>query len=125
MSDTLSAAAILPPLSDTVPRVTGTFERIPKWLNLVPMVIQWLWLSLLYRSLTLPSAANPLINSGGMVGDGKLEYFRSMGPIAKAATADHIAVKSGENITSIAERMRMAGLSFPIVAKPDIGWCGY
>lgn len=36
------------------PRRTGTMEMIPKWMNLVPMVIQWAWLGLRYRSLTLP-----------------------------------------------------------------------
>src|SRR5689334_6509973 len=103
MSDVLYESAVLPRFTDTTTRVAGTFERIPKWLNLIPMVIQWLWLSLLYRSLTLPSAANPQISSGGMVGDGKLEYFRSMGSVARAATADYIAIEASDPLARIVD----------------------
>ena len=46
-----------------------------------------LLLSLRYRSAVLPSVANPDITSGGLVGEGKTEYFRSMGSHALTATA--------------------------------------
>jgi hypothetical protein len=75
--------------------------------------------------VTLPSAANPHITTGGMVGDGKLEYFHTMGPLARAATADYAALEPGEDLEIALARMDQAGLSFPVVAKPDIGWCGY
>lgn len=104
---------------------TGNFERIPKWLNLIPMILQWLWLSMRYGSVTLPSAANPHITSGGMVGDGKLEYFQSMGLLARAATADFIRVAPGENLQHVLKKMLAVGLVFPVVAKPNLGWCGY
>jgi hypothetical protein len=105
----------------------GSFEQLPKWLNLIPMVAQWIWLGIRYRSFTLPSSANPGITSGGMVGEGKLEYFAAMGDIALAATAEHIGVHNcqGLDADAVVARMRTAGLQFPIVAKPDIGWCGY
>ena len=105
----------------------GRFEQLPKWLNLVPMVLQWCWLGLRHGSFTLPSAANPGITSGGLVGEGKLEYFAAMGALARAATADYLGVvnHAGLPASDIAERMAEAGLAFPIVAKPDIGWCGY
>lgn len=105
----------------------GRFEQLPKWLNLIPMVLQWAWLGLRYGSISLPSCANPLITSGGMVGDGKLEYFATMGPLALAATAEHIGVRNTEglDVGQVIARMQAAGLGFPIVAKPDMGWCGY
>ena len=46
----------------------GTLEALPKWLNLIPIVAQWLWLAIKYRSVTLPSCSNPAITSGGLVG---------------------------------------------------------
>jgi hypothetical protein len=109
------------------PATVGRFEQLPKWLNLVPMVAQWLWLGLRYRSISLPSCANPGITSGGMVGDGKLEYFAAMGSTARAATATHVGVRNlpGLDVGTVSARMREAGLAFPVVAKPDIGWCGY
>jgi hypothetical protein len=109
------------------PVPVGRFERLPKWLNLVPMVLQWCWLGLRHGGIALPSAANPGITSGGLVGEGKLEYFRAMGATARAATADFIAVEQamGASSAAVVARMAAAGLGFPIVAKPDIGWCGH
>ncbi|MEO6137497.1 MAG: hypothetical protein ABIP11_02380 [Luteimonas sp.] len=105
----------------------GRFEQLPKWLNLIPMVAQWVWLAAKYGSITLPSSANPGITSGGLVGDGKLEYFKAMGPFAQAMTADFIAVErsAGLPASTVLSRMCDADLGFPLVAKPDIGWCGY
>jgi hypothetical protein len=60
------------------PPPRGALERLPKWLICVPLALQWLWLGLRHRSLTLPTAANPRITAGGLVGEGKLEYFAGM-----------------------------------------------
>ena len=53
----------------------STLERMPKWLICIPLTLQWLWLALRYRSLSLPTIVNPAITAGGLVGEGKLEYF--------------------------------------------------
>lgn len=106
---------------------TGVIERIPKWLNLVPMVVQWVWLGLRYRSLTLPSAANPAITAGGLVGDTKSEYFAAMGPHARSRVAA-FALFTADGARSVPQAlaaMADAGLTFPVVAKPDLGWCGF
>lgn len=108
----------------TGPRV-GTIERIPKWLNLVPMVLQWAWLGVRYRSFTLPSSINPHITAGGLVGDSKVEYFDCMGALARAAVADYVMVRGGAACTDALASMAGAGLNFPVVAKPDLGWCGF
>lgn len=105
----------------------STLERMPKWLICVPLTLQWLWLAMRYRSLTLPSAANPGITSGGLVGEGKLEYFEGMGPIASAATATYCAVSTHcmPSRAELRQMMRRSVLFFPLVAKPDLGLCGY
>lgn len=105
----------------------STLERMPKWLICVPLTLQWLWLALRYRSLTLPSAANPRITSGGLVGEGKIEYFEGMGPIARAETAAYCAVSTHclPSGAALRQMMRRAVLFFPLVAKPDVGLCGY
>ncbi|MHB1057441.1 MAG: hypothetical protein ACYC0F_06130 [Rhodanobacter sp.] len=109
------------------PPRTGTMERIPKWLNLVPMVLQWCWLGLRYRSLTLPSSANPGITAGGLVGDTKSEYFAAMGPLARSRVAPYATLRvDGPGMLATAlTAMHDAGLDFPVVAKPDLGWCGF
>ncbi len=105
----------------------GDFERLPKWLNLVPMVAQWLWLGLRHGSVTLPSCANPHITAGGLVGDTKSEYFHCMGPLALASVATYVAIKAQgpASLPAALLAMREAGLDFPVVAKPDLGWCGF
>ena len=105
----------------------GDFERLPKWLNLVPMVAQWLWLGLRYGSVTLPSSANPNITAGGLVGDTKSEYFDAMGPLARSRVAGFVMVQPNGAASLVASlaAMRDANLQFPVVAKPDLGWCGF
>ncbi|MEP7186146.1 MAG: hypothetical protein ABI767_09940 [Rhodanobacter sp.] len=116
------------PLSAAAPeRRQALIERIPKWLNLVPMVMQWGWLGLRYGSLTLPSAANPNITAGGLVGDTKSEYFDGMGALAISRVASYVMVRvEGPDVSDAAlSAMHAAGLVFPVVAKPDLGWCGF
>ncbi len=108
-------------------RGRSTLERMPKWLICIPLTLQWLWLALRYQSLTLPTIANPAITAGGLVGEGKLEYFDGMGPIALSATAAYCAVSTHKrhSAAELRQIMQGAGLSFPVIAKPDLGLCGY
>ena len=105
----------------------GLIERLPKWLFVVPMVLQWLLLGLRHRSLTLPTAANPGIPTGGLVGEGKIDYLATMGPVARAAFASTTSfLCRGKDDAATAElALQNAGLAFPVIAKPDIGWCGF
>ena len=106
----------------------GCLEQLPKWLSLIPMIGQWAWLSLKHGSWTLPAAANPQIAAGGMVGERKSEYFRMMGPLAHSHVAQFTLLKNARapSILDDAERvMAEAGLSYPLILKPDIGWCGF
>lgn len=113
--------------SGIVPERVGAFERLPKWLNLIPMLVQWAWLGVRYGSLTLPSSANPRITAGGLVGDTKSEYFAGMGPFARARVAPFATLRP-QGRASLADALSeidRSGLDFPLVAKPDLGWCGY
>lgn len=109
------------------PARRSLLERSPKWLICIPLVVQWLLLALRYRSLTLPTAANPAITAGGLVGEGKLEYFASMGPCALAVTAQYCGVSTHIRYGSaqLSELVQSAGLAFPLIAKPNLGLCGY
>ena len=102
-------------------------EHLPKWLLCVPLVLQWLWLGLRHGSVTLPTAANPGITAGGLVGEGKLEYFAGMGSVARAATVPFFAVRcaGAASLAPVLEEIQQRGFTFPIIVKPDIGWCGY
>lgn len=61
------------------------------------------------------------------MGDSKSEYFRCMGALARACVAPWavIEARGAASITAAMAAMEQAGLDFPIVAKPDLGWCGF
>lgn len=122
-----AAIAPRPPLPGTTLLPRSTLERMPKWMICIPLACQWAWLALRYRSATLPAAANPAITAGGLVGEGKLEYFKDMGPVARQATASYCAVVAGiaRSPLQLVQIMQAAGLDFPVIAKPDLGLCGY
>ena len=105
----------------------GRFERLPKWFNCIPLVTQWLWLGLRHGSFTLPSTANPAITSGGLVGEGKLEYFDSMGALARSYTADYLGIRNegSDSVERALRGMEASGIPFPLIVKPDLGWFGY
>ena len=96
-------------------------ERLPKWLLCVPLVTHWMLLALRHRSLTLPSAANPAIPTGGLAGEGKLECLALIPADLQSSVAPTAAVPPGADAEGV---RRAAGLAFPLVAKPDCGWCG-
>lgn len=97
-------------------------EQLPKWLLCIPLVLQWLWLGVRWRSLTLPSAANPGIETGGLAGESKSDCLAQI----DARYADNLAewrrVAPGQDAIAIRAE---AGFSYPLIVKPDIGWCGY
>lgn len=106
----------------------GALERLPKWLIIVPLAVQWLYLSLRFGGATTPSAANPAITAGGLVGEGKLEYLAQMGALARAATATSIGVRVDHALVDAARlqaAMLAARLDFPVIVKPDLGLCGH
>jgi hypothetical protein len=105
----------------------GRLERLPKWLICIPIGLQWIALGLRYRSFGLPSAANPDITAGGLVGEGKHEYFQQMGADAQAATAAWIKITTGSGCTPVLlePQLLAAGLDFPLILKPNLGLCGH
>jgi membrane protein DedA with SNARE-associated domain len=112
-------------------RKVAAAERIPPVLFYLPLALNWLRLGFRHRSLTLPSAANPAIVTGGMWGETKSSYFYDVAAAERQWIADFVVVKRGNNPNGLpsdighAQRALIdAGLDFPLVAKPDIGWHG-
>jgi membrane protein DedA with SNARE-associated domain len=113
-------------------RKVAMAERIPPALFYLPLVFNWIRLGLRHGSLTLPTAANPKIFSGGMWGETKSSYFYDVALAERQWIADFVIVKRnagarslGGDIERAARGLEDAGLTFPLVAKPDIGWHGH
>lgn len=103
-------------------RMVAPVEVLPKWLLFTPMTIQWFWLGLKYRSITLPSVVNPGIETGGLVGESKFACLDMIAPRFRDRVAETALVAPGHDPEAV---RRDARLVFPLIAKPDIGWCGF
>jgi len=64
------------------------WEFWPAWIFYPPVGIYYLWLAIKYRGLTLPTAANPGIFSGGMVGESKIATLRELMSTSPEFTAE-------------------------------------
>ncbi len=121
----------MPPLS-RADRKVAMAERIPPALFYLPLVLNWIRLGLKHRSMTLPTAANPTIFTGGMWGETKSSYFQDVAPEERKWIADFVLVNRTPDAQDPAADIARAeraladkGLDFPLIAKPDIGWHGH
>jgi hypothetical protein len=127
-ADALGLPAPVAARGTAVPLVSF-FEFWPSWLFYAPIVAQWVGLALRYRSATLPTAANPLIASGGLCGESKLSILDQVSGPARDLLARYTSLRTDPSRpdadTPAAEAaMAAAGLVYPVVAKPDIGCNG-
>jgi hypothetical protein len=117
----------MPPLK--LGKTTSFFEFWPSWLTYTPIVIQWILLSIRYRSLTLPLIANPQLPLSGMVGIGKSELFSQATGELNKSILPWFAVEKNEDLLSdqiqnIKHQIEIKNFSYPLVCKPDIGCRG-
>ena len=96
-----------------------------------PVAAFYAGLALRYRSLTLPTAANPAIYSGGMIRESKSEILDLVPEEQKKWVAPHTAFhlkrESGsldDVVETVKAELNRAGLALPVVAKPDMGQRG-
>jgi membrane protein DedA with SNARE-associated domain len=119
----------MPSLRGLASRI-GAAERIPPKLFYVPIALHWVWLSIRYHSLSLPALANPRIEVGGLWGESKTVYLDMVSGDARRWLARYASMQRGESdaatvLEAARALIRAAQLSYPIVAKPDIGWQGF
>ncbi len=97
------------------------WEYWPFHLVYGPVYLYWAWLALKARSFFFFNAANPGIKYGGFLMESKRDIYDILPPHSYPAT---IFLSAGENITDIDKRLEKNSLSFPLIAKPDIGLRG-
>ncbi|PJE79850.1 hypothetical protein CI610_01163 [invertebrate metagenome] len=117
----------MPPL-DVSDKPVSFFEFWPSYVIYMPVVCQWLMLAVRYRSLGMPLIANPGIALSGMVGESKSAIFAIAQGEAKQKIAPWMTVKAEKKCTSLQEIQKQqeteVNLSYPLVAKPDMGCRG-
>jgi hypothetical protein len=99
-----------------------------QWLNLVPMVAQWIWLSLRHRQRHPALLANPGITPAAWSAKASSKYFAHDGAVGARCHRDQPSACRNvprTDVAAVRARMAQAGLAYPVVAKPDLGWCGF
>ena len=96
------------------------WEFWPPWLAYIPVLPYVLYLGIKHRSLTLFTAANPGIPSGGFVGESKSAILSSLGRVPDFLLLSG-EVPADVRIASVNGFMMARKLTYPIVLKPDVG----
>lgn len=103
------------------------WEFWPGWLFYSPVVIYYLWLALKYRGAMLPTAANPGIFSGGMVGESKMATLSNLMNTSPEFTAEAELLAGStpdERLASLREIRARRNIPYPFILKPDLGQRG-
>ncbi|ENM5903134.1 D-alanine--D-alanine ligase [Vibrio mimicus] len=119
----------MPLLEVDTHRAISPFEFLPSWFFYTPVVLQSLALGLYYRDWRLPLVANPTIRLSGMVGESKHDILSLAGEHARHWISPFITwtVTSHDldvQVEMVLQRLSQADLTFPLVAKPDLGCRG-
>ncbi len=118
------------PSLDDLKKTVSIAEHIPNSILYIPVGLYYFFLSIRYHSLTLPSAANPMIETGGFMGESKSAVLDQVGDEQQKWVAEFVSmprndVEADNDMEKALDIMNKKGLVFPVVAKPDIGWNGY
>ena len=103
------------------------WEFWPAWMFYLPVGIYCAWLALKYRGLTVPTAANPGIFSGGMVGESKMATLKELFLTSPLFTAEAELVAGdtlAARLRSLDDIRARLGMDFPFILKPDVGQRG-
>ncbi len=101
------------------------WEFWPAWLFYLPITVRYLSLAVRYGSLTLPSAANPCMKTGGLIGESKFEILRDLRAIAPEFVPDTELIPiDGDRMAALQRFMASGGITYPVVLKPDLGFRG-
>lgn len=119
----------MPPLEPDTHRCVSPYEFLPSWFFYTPVVIQSFFLGIKHFDFALPLIANPSIKLSGMVGESKHDILSLAGPIAQqwispftTITRTHDSIL--QQTKNAIDEMNQHQLSFPVVAKPDLGCRG-
>jgi hypothetical protein len=98
------------------------WEYWPFGIIQIPLFFMWIFYALRERSLFYFSASNPGILTGGMMGESKFEVLNLVPDEYKPKS---ILCRTPASKEQLVDQMKVAGLSFPVIFKPDLGERGW
>jgi membrane protein DedA with SNARE-associated domain len=118
----------------SIDSLAARLKRIRRWefwspaLFYIPVVAKYLILAIKYRSLTLPTLANPGMYLGGLIGESKFEALADLAAAHPDLVAETHLVPFECFEQQVAQILRLRGaksLTYPLVLKPNIGQRGF
>jgi len=109
----------------TTPRHLTLFENLPNLLIYTPIVVAYFFNALKFRSLSAPKAANPGLTNAGICGESKADILAELARICPDHVPNGIVVitcTQEDFETRLHYQIEEAGLRFPFIAKPDVGY---
>lgn len=103
------------------------WEFWPAWVFYPPVALYCLWLTVKYRGFTLPTAANPGIFCGGLVGESKIATLQNLMESSPEFTAEAELLQGSsaqERLDSVREICKRRSIHYPFILKPDVGQRG-
>ncbi|KAA0993934.1 D-alanine--D-alanine ligase [Dyadobacter sp. UC 10] len=97
------------------------WEYWPFGIVYIPMYFVWFYYSLRARSFFFFNASNPSIRNGGFLMESKKEIYDLLPAEFYPKT---VLARPGEALTAIRAKYTNLKMSFPLIAKPDIGMRG-
>src|SRR5205823_6136180 len=103
------------------------WEFWPAWLFYIPVALYYFWLAVRYRNLSLPTAANPGMATGGFVGESKFEILDQSHATSPDSVAEAFLLDgwtTTDRLLSIHRLCREHAVTLPFILKPDVGQRG-
>jgi len=99
------------------------WEFYPVYIANIPVVLFWIYFGFRSRSLFFFSTVNPVIETGGVLGESKINILNRLPENLIPKTL--FIQKDDLHLAHILELMATAGIEFPVIVKPDIGERGF
>ncbi len=101
---------------------TGSWEYWPLMIFNIPTIFIWLWNAIRSRDLFFVSLTNPGLSTGGFFGTSKTSIISTL---PEAFKPKSFQIKVGATSIQISELLLANGISFPVIAKPEVGERGW
>ncbi len=101
----------------------SSWEYWPSWLANIPVFMVWIWYGIRSLNLFYFSRVNPVIETGGVLGESKINILRRLPQDLIPKTLFFEANEANEDL--ILSKMEEAQIHFPTILKPDIGERGF
>ncbi len=99
-----------------------SWEYWPIYIFNIPVLFIWIWNALKARDFFFFTLTNPGIETGGFFGESKSAILDNIPAEFKPKT---VLIRHADINLDVASLMTQAGLSFPVIAKPEIGERGW